>query len=96
MYSSRIDGLKLGEGDLQGIVYAPVLHVRWQGTPSEDGSGLTPMPQTRPATPPSFPATGPTNFTLDDDGLDPTGREMAVSVRDPGAPGGEGPLFRSD
>lgn len=89
MFASRIDTPLLA--DPTGVTYAPVLHVRWQN----DGSGLTHFPQDRPATPASFAPSGSTDFTLNDDGLDPSGREFAVSVRNPNSGSGAGPLFRS-
>ena len=94
MFNSRLEPLSLGGTGIAGISLAPVLHARWR----EDGSGLTPFPQDRGATPPSISATAPAAervFSIDDTGLDPSGLELAISVRDPGAPATEGPCFRS-
>lgn len=91
MFASRITTLGSGEG----VRFAPTLHARWVTQPTEDGSSLTPFPTERASTPAALPVGEDFSFTLDDAGLDPVGLELAVSVRDPGAPSSEGALFRS-
>lgn len=99
MYTNQINFLNFASDIIPSFRAAPRLHVRWQTEPSEDGSGLTPLPVERSSTPEILTVSTDSpwmqTFSFDDGGLTSGPHEFAVSVRDPDAPEVESWLYRS-